>query len=231
MRDLPHRQSATVVRPMGMLLPSCREAERPAHEQRPVAVRRDANRVALTLPPGSPAARSAPPPRRRADGTPRSTSSSARAPHTMSAASAGSCCGEPACEVDRGDVLVHGVGHDVLVEEVGRAGAEAEPAQRRCRSGGWAIDEVISNSARCPTIAPAPAPVQPEQRHQVHGGQRHAGQSVEVGAVGRDRARARSIAAANSSAWIRSGRPPPYSSAWISTSAALGRPPEPRDRP
>ena len=78
---------------------------------------------------------------------------------------------------------------------------------------------------------PAPAAVQAEQRHQVDRGQRDARDVVEVGAVGVVEARARASSWRTAAAWMRSARPPPYSSAWISTSAAFGRAAQARDRP
>ena len=92
----------------------------------------------------------------RADGEPHRASiehSSARAPNRMSRASSGSC-GEPPGQVvpprcpraprrpPRARRRSRGVGR------------RAQPAQRRCRSARFGTDEVISNSARCPTIAP-----------------------------------------------------------------------------
>ena len=85
--------------------------------------------------------------------------------------------------VDRSDVLVHRVGLHVFVEEVGRALAEPESPQRdavaavRQRGGHLECGEV-------PDDRPAPAPVQPEQRHEVDRRERHAGQRVDIRAVG-----------------------------------------------
>ena len=67
-----------------------------------------------------------------------SSSTSARAPQRTRPVSSRLLAREPAGEVDRGDVLVHRVGLDVLVEEPVAAVVEPEPPQRRARSGGWA---------------------------------------------------------------------------------------------
>ena len=74
-------------------------------------------------------------PRRSAGARPSAprASTSARAPQSTSAASSGSCRARPAGEVDGRDVLVDGVGLDVLVEEVRR------PRARRSRGAAGAL--------------------------------------------------------------------------------------------
>ena len=86
------------------------------------------------VPAAARAARSGRPPSAPAGAAP----SAPRAPRARArptgcrAASAGSTAGEAAGEVDRGDVLVHGVGLDVLVEEVqSRAGRRSRAAAGR----------------------------------------------------------------------------------------------------
>ena len=78
----------------------------------------------------------------------------------------------------------------------------------------------------------APAAVQAEQRHQVDGRERDARDARR----GRRRRSASSPSAVHRLGEQRaracaSARPPPYSSAWISTSAAFGAPLQPRERP
>ena len=69
-------------------------------------------------------------PMQRARAQRASSATSARAPHRMSARERGLLAREAAGEVDRRDVLVHGVGLDVLVEEVDRRRSpKPEPAQ------------------------------------------------------------------------------------------------------
>jgi hypothetical protein len=63
---------------------------------------------------------------------------------------------KPSGEIDRGDVLVHGIGGDVFVEEQGCLLTESQSSQPVGVTA-IGIEEVISNSARCPTIAPASA--------------------------------------------------------------------------
>jgi hypothetical protein len=66
----------------------------------------------------------------------------------------------------------------------------------------------------------AAAPVQPQEGHEVVDRQRDRRHNVEVHAVGVVQLQP-SHRAAKSPACMSSRRPPPYSSAWISTSAAL----------
>ena len=137
---------------------------------------------------------------------------------------------EAAGEVDGGDGLVDRVGLHVLVEERGRR-RSSSPAAAGRRVAADGIEEVISNSARWPTIAPRQRRCRPKQRHQVDRRERGAGDAVQVGAVGgveAERAPSRRRTAARGCA---RARPPPYSSAWISTSAAFGAPRQARDRP
>ena len=111
-----------------------------------------------------------------------SSSASAAAPQRMSRGERRVLRRQAAGEVDRRDVLVHGVGDHVLVVELRRGAVEAEPAQAvavapvRHRRGHLEQRQVADDRAAQP-------PVQPEQRHEVHGRERDRRQGVDVGAV------------------------------------------------
>ena len=106
--------------------------------------------------------------------------------------------GKAAREVDGGDVLVHGVGDDVLVEEGGRVARRSRDAAGRSRSGG-------SVSRRSSRTAPGGRRSRPRSRRcspqsdiRFTVAKRHAGNAIEVGAVGVGSRPRASIASANS---------------------------------
>ena len=110
-------------------------------------------------------------------------------------------------------------------KNVGRARVvDAEPPQRRARSGGWAstTSSRTARGGRRSRRAGGGAGRSSDIRFTV--ASVTPGSTVEVGAVGAVEARARP--SRRRTAGRGSGRraPPPYSSAWISTSAAFGGP-------
>ena len=177
-------------------------------------------------------AASAPPPRRRAGAPPTrpSSATSARAPHRTSARELGLLAGRPPARSTAATFSCTASAVDVLVEERRRAAVEAEPPQavgvapvghrgRHLEQREVADDRAAQRRCRPNSdIRLTVASVTP-------------GSVVEVGAVARVEARARPSRRRTAAAWMRSGRPLPYSSAWISTSAAFGAPLQPRQRP
>ena len=117
-----------------------------------------------------------------------SSSSRHSAPKRMSRASSGLLGGQPAGHVVGGDVLVHRVRLDVLVEE-GRRVLEPQPPQTvgvaAVRLGRGDLEHREVADDRSP-----PAPLKAEHRHQVDRGEGDTGDPVQVGAVRPNRGRA-----------------------------------------